>query len=642
MRWWPVLVADASPRVRLEALLALANVPSSGAVSIGMRALDRDVDPLIDFALARLAILHKPRWYPEFQAGRLTFDGNSRRTAYALKAIRGDAVPTLVALVKNNKVPKENLSEVLQLIATLGNAEEQGVALNVFLDNARLSVPDRVRGLDTLTQMARERKTGLRIEAKRITPLYDSGRAELTAAAMRLTGALKLEDNRTYIEEITNNSKIDDWRRLAAIDALVDYGQARSIKQLERLAGSKEPYKLRRRAIVGLTALDLFKAAGHARVMMAKPPFADDEPSELVAAFLARKGGSQALAAALEQELPNPDSARIGLRVLVERGMPAPELHAVLQKAMGKDGAKRKLDSAEMKRWIGLVQSQGNAARGESVFRRAHLGCYQCHALGGAGGRVGPDLSAIGTSAQLDYLIESILLPGKVVREGYTTAHITTKDGRTFSGTLQRESKTEIVLRDPVRDEIVIAAKALDEKRVGGSLMPDGIDQSLTDAELADLIRFLSELGKPGPFAVTHRAFARRWQALDTAFQGFDSAALGKLLHEGAEHPWRPVYAKVAGELPLTELASNPETLILRCQLDVVSPGEFRFHLNDDKGIDFWIDGKQVAAKSRLSIELPRGLHSFIFRIDLRSRADRTLRLELEESKGQARWVDGK
>jgi hypothetical protein len=82
--------------------------------------------------------------------------------------------------------------------------------------------------------------------------------------------------------------------------------------------------------------------------------------------------------------------------------------------------------------------------------------------------------------------------------------------------------------------------------------------------------------------------------------------------------------------------------LILRCQLDVVSPGEFRFHLNDDKGIDFWIDGKQVAAKSRLSIELPRGLHSFIFRIDLRSRADRTLRLELEESKGQARWVDGK
>src|SRR5207302_6411430 len=141
-------------------------------------------------------------------------------------------------------------------------------------------------------------------------------------------------------------------------------------------------------------------------------------------------------------------------------------------------GAKRKLDAAEMKRWIALVQSQGDPARGEAVFRRANLGCYQCHALGGAGGRIGPDLSGIGTSAQLDYLIESVFLPSKVVREGYTTAHVVTKDGRSFSGVLARETEKEIVLKDPIRDEIVIAVSDIDEKRVGGSLMPDGLDQS--------------------------------------------------------------------------------------------------------------------------------------------------------------------
>lgn len=128
--------------------------------------------------------------------------------------------------------------------------------------------------------------------------------------------------------------------------------------------------------------------------------------------------------------------------------------------------------------------------RGEAVFRRPELGCQQCHALGGAGGKVGPDLSGIGTSAQLDYLIESVVLPSKVVREGYTTAVVVTNDGKAYTGVVRRESPTELVLRDPLRDEIVIPVKDIDEKKVGGSLMPEGLDHSLTDAELADLVRF--------------------------------------------------------------------------------------------------------------------------------------------------------
>ena len=98
MRALSIQVVDASPRVRLEAVQALARVPSAQAVQVGMRALDHPVDPFLEFALTKLAILHKSRWQPEFQAGRLTFDGNARRTAFALKAIKGDAVATLVSL----------------------------------------------------------------------------------------------------------------------------------------------------------------------------------------------------------------------------------------------------------------------------------------------------------------------------------------------------------------------------------------------------------------------------------------------------------------------------------------------------------------------------------------------------------------
>ncbi len=644
-----IQVADANPRVRLEALQALARVPSAEAVQVGMRALDHPVDPLLEFALAKLAILHQARWQPEFQAGRLTFDGNARRTAFALKAIKGDAVATLVRLAAQDKVPQENLAEVLHLIASLGDADHQVLVLSRVLDDTRLLLADRIRLIDTLAQAARERKVSPSREVMRIARLFTHEDARLGSSALRVAGAWKLEVLRDQLHDGAVNAKGDALRREASIHALAELGGARSISQLEELAAGKQPYAIRQHAIAGLTMLDMTKASQHAVVLFSKAPPAGHDPSDLFAAFLARRDGAQNLAKALQQQPPASDAAKIGLRVLVERGVPAPELQAALQQALGHGSAKRKFDAQEMKRWIALAHKDGDPARGETVFRRPQLGCSQCHALGGAGGRVGPDLSGIGTSAQLDYLIESVFLPSKVVREGYTTAHVITRDGRSFSGVLQRESAKELVLKDPLRDEIVIAAKDIDEKRIGGSLMPDGLDQSLTDAELADLFRFLAELGKPGPFAVTHRAVARRWQqaSLPAQLQALDPAALGKVLQEDSTLAWKPIYSRVSGELPLsaTGAAAEEHFVLVRCHFDVVSPGGFSFQLNDAEGIVVWVDGKTIAAQPRMSVELSRGSHTFVFRIDLRARKDRSLRWELVESangKGQAKFVDGR
>ncbi len=128
-----VAIADPAPRVRLEAIQALCNVPSAQAVAIGMRALDQSTDPFIDFALKKLAILHKAQWQPEFAAGRLTFDGNARHAAFALKAIGGEAVPILVGLVEKGQVPQENLTGILQLVALMGNPSDQALALRQLL-----------------------------------------------------------------------------------------------------------------------------------------------------------------------------------------------------------------------------------------------------------------------------------------------------------------------------------------------------------------------------------------------------------------------------------------------------------------------------------------------------------------------------
>src|SRR5712691_11393837 len=44
-----------------------------------------------------------------------------------------------------------------------------------------------------------------------------------------------------------------------------------------------------------------------------------------------------------------------------------------------------------------------------AVRRRKELNCLKCHAIGGAGGRVGPDMVSLGSSAQIDDIAESLL-----------------------------------------------------------------------------------------------------------------------------------------------------------------------------------------------------------------------------------------
>src|SRR5438309_2242387 len=170
-----------------------------------------------------------------------------------------------------------------------------------------------------------------------------------------------------------------------------------------------------------------------------------------------------------------------------------------------------------MKQMIADVAKHGNPARGEAIYGRKDQLCQKCHAIAGAGGQVGPDLASIGAGAQVDYLIESILLPNKAIKENYHSLVITTKDGRLFTGIKVRETNTELVLRNAEDKEIAIPVGTIDERTTGCSLMPEGLADTLTRAELVDLVRFLSELGKVGPYAVSPARLVRRWQALETS-----------------------------------------------------------------------------------------------------------------------------
>lgn len=114
------------------------------------------------------------------------------------------------------------------------------------------------------------------------------------------------------------------------------------------------------------------------------------------------------LAALANKKLPL-DGAKVALRTLDASGRQIPALSEALTKAGGLTSGPRELSADEMQALVAEVAEKGNAHRGETIYRRKELNCLKCHAIGGAGGRVGPDMLSLGSSAQIDYIAESLL-----------------------------------------------------------------------------------------------------------------------------------------------------------------------------------------------------------------------------------------
>ncbi len=126
------------------------------------------------------------------------------------------------------------------------------------------------------------------------------------------------------------------------------------------------------------------------------------------------------------------------------------------------------------------VATIGDPKQGEAIYRRAApCNVIVCHAIGGAGGIIGPDLVSIGASAPVDYLVESLLEPGKKIKEGYHTTLVTLKNGNAFAGAIAREDTNEIVIRDAVGKENRIP-KIRDREQQHQPRIPDasGIDRA--------------------------------------------------------------------------------------------------------------------------------------------------------------------
>ncbi len=595
-----VQVNDAHPRVRLEAVRALSFFEDEQALAVLVDALSHPDDEFLKYTFKETL---------RQLEGKLGISGG------------GGIAGTIVKLLNGGKVAAARRPTLVETVCRVGGAAE----LKTIWDAAQKAdvyPPDlRRQSLEWLTDAAAVRKVNPTGDLSAIAPLLKEGDAELRQAAIRLASAWKVESARPSIQQIARDDKEAATVRQAAIEGLALFADADSRKLLDQLAAAG-PVGIRYLAASALANLDLDAAATAAASALADAA-ATDDPGVMLDAFLTRKGGPEKLGAALAKKKIMADPAKRALRHIYLAGRNDAALSNPLSAAAGIAADPKLPTPDEIKTLVAEVAAKGDATRGERIFRRADLGCMRCHAVAKAGGNVGPELSAVGSSSPADYVVQSILDPNAAIKEAYLTKVIVTTNGQIVTGIVVERDKVRVVLKDASGKLVRIPVADIEEEAAGKSLMPEGLTKFLTRDELLDLARFVAELGKPGPYSIRATPSVQRWRLLkqpDPALAKVvpDEEVFRQFVLGAKPEAWETVYGMVSGVLPLDEIKKTVkgDVIYLQGEIEASQAGPVTFALDAQEPTRVWIDGQAFDEKKKFETNLTRGRHLITLRVE--------------------------
>jgi putative heme-binding domain-containing protein len=142
----------------------------------------------------------------------------------------------------------------------------------------------------------------------------------------------------------------------------------------------------------------------------------------------------------------------------------------------------------------GFERLVGSSERGTIVLSK-RLSCLDCHSIVEGEDTGVPNLSDVGRRLGTKQIVTSILEPSRDFADGYKSIMAVTTDGRMIRG-VELNSNHQVVVVRTSQGEEAVRRDQIEEMTVSSSDMPDGLVDDLTAQEFADLIAFLSGLGR--------------------------------------------------------------------------------------------------------------------------------------------------
>jgi len=173
------------------------------------------------------------------------------------------------------------------------------------------------------------------------------------------------------------------------------------------------------------------------------------------------------------------------------------DIEIVSRQISGKTIAKGPLSKDDLTRYtleelakMPAADRPKRAAMGLQVFERN--ACTKCHTTATQTTLLAPSLKGV-AQQKVEYLIESVLFPSKIIKTGWEVEAIELKSGKTVSGLVKDEGKFLRVLNLD-KDERVLKSDIESRSMLKVSVMPEGQEATLSRREFVDLIAYLETL----------------------------------------------------------------------------------------------------------------------------------------------------
>jgi putative heme-binding domain-containing protein len=152
------------------------------------------------------------------------------------------------------------------------------------------------------------------------------------------------------------------------------------------------------------------------------------------------------------------------------------------------------------------AKALANAGHGKGLFY-GDANCSLCHMVSGKGGRLGPDLTAVGGSRTREAIIDSVRNPSRRLAWGlteatkefpqeYETVTAVTEDGKQIKGVALNEDSFSVQIMDAnERIHPLDKDKLRSFQKSRDSAMPKYDADVLSDKDLEDIVAYLISVG---------------------------------------------------------------------------------------------------------------------------------------------------
>ncbi len=208
------------------------------------------------------------------------------------------------------------------------------------------------------------------------------------------------------------------------------------------------------------------------------------EPAAAVLAAIARTG-AKSYAEQVKAQLNDPNNAVAEAALFADQKLGLKETGAAAQP----------IGTMKYEEVFAAVQKGGDAKAGQEMFLRA--GCIACHTIGADEPPKGPILSAVAKIYDRAALTESILKPNAKIAQGFESQWFKTNKGEMVEGFVTREGGDSLDVRNIVGQTVSLEKGDIAERgHRPQSMMPEGLMNASTVAELANLLAWLETLKK--------------------------------------------------------------------------------------------------------------------------------------------------